>query len=219
MARDKKTKITYVTSSDHKKEENKVFVENCSLSDGSLISDQFEFEIIGIPILETLVVDLSEMVQAEATNAYSQIKVPCIVEHAGLIFEDFKDSSYPGGLTKPMWNTLEDRFLEETNSANRKVIAQAVVAYCDGKQVLTFVGETSGKFSEHPRGDRKFYWDTVFIPDDPSEKITDLTYAQIVADQLLGLKYKMKEFSQSAKAMIKFLEYIKKNGTSPLWRD
>jgi hypothetical protein len=57
-------------------------------------------------------------------SAYAQVKVPCIVEHAGLIFDDYKDRSYPGGLTKPMWNTLRDRFIEETRSANRGATAR-----------------------------------------------------------------------------------------------
>ena len=37
-----------------------------------------------------------------------------------------------GGLTKPMWDTLLDRFVDETKSAGRHATARAVVAYCDG---------------------------------------------------------------------------------------
>ncbi len=32
----------------------------------------------------------------------------CIVEHAGVIFDEHKDLSYPGKLTKPMWDTLQE---------------------------------------------------------------------------------------------------------------
>jgi len=214
-----KTKVIYVTSSKFKKEENKVFVANCKLSNGKLVRDLFEFEIRPVPILETLEVNLRVMVQAEVTKAYSQIKVPCIVGHAGLIFKDYYQDLYPGGLTKPMWNTLGEKFLEETKSAGRAVIARAVVAYCDGMSVHTFVGETQGKLANSPMGSRRFYWDTVFIPDDPTGEIKGKTYAQIVGDPKLGLKYKMTKFSQSGRAMLNFLEFLAGEGPPNLWKE
>jgi inosine/xanthosine triphosphate pyrophosphatase family protein len=142
----KKIKIVFVTSSDFKIKENEVFVAEATLSDGTPVSDLFEFDIRQVPIKEVLEVDLEAMVMAEVTKAYREIKVPCVVEHAGLIFEGFE--SYPGGLTKPMWNALKDKFITETHSAGRKVIARAVVAYCDGRGVKTFVGETPGKLAD-----------------------------------------------------------------------
>lgn len=210
--------ITYVTSSDYKIEENNTFVKVCSLSDGSLVCDVFDFEFRKVPISEMLEVDLRVMVQAEVTKAYGQIRIPCIVEHAGLIFDEYKSSLYPGGLTKPMWNTLGPKFIEETNSDGRRAIARAVVAFCDGKSVRTFVGETMGHLSDRPRGHRQFYWDTVFIPDDPTKTIKGKTYAEIVEDPALGLPYKMKHFSQSGRAMLLFLEYLRANPGTGLWR-
>ena len=213
-----KKKVVYVTSSEFKQEENEIFRKHAKLSDGTKVSDIFEFEIRPVPIKEILEVDISLMVQHEVTNAYSQIHIPCIVEHAGLIFEDYKKHSYPGGLTKPMWNTLKDRFLEETKSAGRNATARAVIAYCDGKSVKTFVGETDGILATEPRGKRTFYWDTIFEPYDPSGKAAGKTYAEIAEDKKLGLKYKIIHLSQSSRAMIKFLEYLWKVGTPELWR-
>lgn len=219
MSVEKRTKIVYVTSSRFKEEENKVFVANCKLANGTPVKDLFEFDIRKVPITEMLEVDLHVMVQAEVTNAYSQIKVPCIVEHAGLIFQDYKDKSYPGGLTKPMWNALGEKFIQETHSAGRRAIARAVVAYCDGKSVHTFTGETKGVLASSPRGARKFYWDTIFIPDTPSGKEGDKTYAEIVENPRLGLKYKMTKLSQSGKAMMAFLQFLKKVGPPSLWKE
>ncbi|TKB75026.1 MAG: hypothetical protein E8D46_03795 [Nitrospira sp.] len=219
MSVQKRTKIVYVTSSRFKEEENKVFVANCKLANGTPVKDLFEFDIRKVPITEMLEVDLHVMVQAEVTNAYSQIKVPCIVEHAGLIFQDYTDMSYPGGLTKPMWNALGEKFIEETHSSGRRATARAVVAYCDGKSVRTFTGETKGTLAEHPRGAREFYWDTVFIPDDSSGKPGTKTYAEIVEDPDLGLKYKIMKLSQSAKAMLAFLKFLREEGPPSLWKD
>lgn len=154
------------------------------------------------------------MVTEEVKLAYSRLKVPCIVEHAGLIFEEYRNDSYPGGLTKPMWNTLAAKFIEETHSAGRKASARAVVAYCDGKSVLTFEGETPGIISTEPRGARNFYWDTVFIPSDDNPD--NLTYAEIVEAPGLGIMKKI-QLSQSSKAMLEFLKWRRSNEPD-LWQ-
>ena len=209
-----KIKVVFVTSSDFKIRENDVFVTECKLLDGTPVRELFEFDIRQVPIKEVLEVDIQAMVMAEVTKAYSQIRVPCIVEHAGLIFKGY--DSYPGGLTKPMWDTLKDRFVAETRSAGESVVAKAVVAYCDGKAVRTFVGETPGKIASTPRGSRDFYWDTVFIPDEATGAAANKTYAEIVDDSSLGLSYKMGQLSQSSRAMINFLEY-RRNVAPTFW--
>lgn len=211
-----KIRIVYVTSSAHKKEENDVFVKHSMLDADNAVRDIFEFDIRPVPIQEILNVDLKVMVSAEAVSAYSQVKVPCIVEHAGLVFSEYL--SYPGGLTKPMWDTLKDRFVDETRSAGRRAIARAVIAYCDGKTVRTFVGERTGRIADKPFGKREFYWDTVFIPDDPSGRAKGLTYAQIAENPSLGLQYKITKLSQSSVAMKKFLNHRVQVGEADLWR-
>jgi non-canonical purine NTP pyrophosphatase (RdgB/HAM1 family) len=206
------TRIVYVTSSEFKRRENEIFVEKCEVS-GRPVREQFVFDVRSVPIKEILEVDISEMVSKEAAQAYGQVKEPCIVEHAGLIFSghDF----YPGGLTKPMWNALGVKFLEETQSAGRAARARAVVAYCDGQKVRTFTGETKGTIAKSPRGTREFYWDTVFIPDTDVDAAKGKTYAEIVDDPKLGLDFKVL-VSQSTLAMLKFLEYRAKSIPS-LW--
>ena len=218
MIASSRQRIVYVTSSRYKRDENEIFVKRCTMNDGAPVGELFEFDIRRVPIQEILNVDINVMVSAEVVSAYSQLKVPCIVEHAGLVFCDYSNQSYPGGLTKPMWDTLGDRFVQETGSSGRRAIARAVIAYCDGLSVNTFVGETMGTISDGPRGERQFYWDTVFIPDDPSGKASNLTYAEIVSTPKLGLAYKVEQLSQSSLAMKKFLEFRRREGVSALWR-
>jgi XTP/dITP diphosphohydrolase len=212
----RKIRIVYVTSSDYKRAENAAFSAVQRLSDGSLVGEVFEFDFRSVRVQEILHVDIEAMVRAEVKSAYREVRVPCIVEHAGLIFPEYGNKSFPGGLTKPMWDVLGERFLEETHSANRPAIARAVVAYTDGMTVTTFTGERNGRLSAAPRGSRTFYWDTVFIPDDPKGRAVNKTYAEIIDDPTLGLKYKMESLSQSAIAMVGFLEY-RRNHPPPLW--
>jgi XTP/dITP diphosphohydrolase len=197
--------IVYATSSPFKAEENQIFRGQWTLTNGANVDQIFRFSLRGVTIAETLEVSIEKMVRQEVKAAYSRLRVPCIVEHAGLIFSDYKDQDYPGGLTKPMWNTLGAAFIRETQSAGRSVIARAVVGYCDGQSIYTFVGETPGTISSMPRGDRSFYWDTVFVPDEANPD--GMTYAEIVAEPEMGLAHKVLKQSQSSRAMATFLEW------------
>jgi XTP/dITP diphosphohydrolase len=209
--------VAYVTSSTFKKIEATAFAQSGTLADGVAIREVCAFDFRAHEVKEVLEINLETLVQAEVLVAYSQIKVPCIVEHAGLVFEDHLAASYPGGLTKPMWKALGDKFVSETSAGGRRAIARAVVAYCDGTRVVTFVGETRGTIASVPRGRREFYWDTVFIPDSTDPLIAGKTYAEIADDPNLGVEYKMVRLSQSAKALKLFIEHRRRVGAPPLW--
>lgn len=206
-------KIVYVTQSEYKRQENRLFCDQPFRQ--KKVRDFVEFDLREATIPEVLEVNLEEMVKHEVKAAYQRFRVPCIVEHAGLIFEDYESASYPGGLTKPMWNALGENFVKETQSSSRGAIARAVVAYCDGLSIHTFVGETRGIIAEAPKGDRQFYWDTIFIPRQPDQSNT-LTYAEIASDAR-GVEHKV-ELSQSSKAMQQFVAFFLDAESSDLWR-
>ena len=208
--------IFYVTSNKYKRVEAQALIERCRFADNHLINEVFNFEFISLSIPERLETDIVLMVQHEVLSAYEQARVPCIVEHAGLIFEGLTD--YPGGLTKPMWDTLgPEGFIAETQAANRMAIARSVVAYCDGMKTRCFVGETVGTIATKPRGQRKFYWDTVFVPKDEKHNPSSNTHAEIADDPKRGVEYKVVHLSQSAKALLQFLEYRREEGPSKLF--
>jgi XTP/dITP diphosphohydrolase len=203
----KKTRVRYATQSSFKQQEVKQIILSTKLKNrfGAEVNanDHFEVMFPKVSTNEPLERDLEAMVRHKAISAYKLILEPCIVEHAGLILESYSEKSYPGGLTQPMWDALgAEGFLSSVTWAGEKVTARAVVGYCDGMNVNTFVGETTGKFSQTPQGAREFYWDTVFIPDTGDGR----TYAEISAEEG-GLIEKVK-LSQSRKAMVKCLEYM-----------
>ncbi len=201
------TRIVYATKSEFKQHELAEWIACGTLLDDSPATDVLTFDVRRIDVKEVLEVDLEEMVRQEAKRAYEQLRVPCIVEHGGLVFAHREDKGYPGGLTKPTWNALGASFIEETAAAGKRATARAVVGYCDGSTVHTFVGETSGEISESPRGSRAFYWDTVFVPDVPEDGPRGMTYAEIVDSPEFGLRYKVCELSQSFKAMKQFIAH------------
>jgi XTP/dITP diphosphohydrolase len=200
-------KVRYATSSAFKKQEVAEILAEAHINGlcGNLLraGDAFDFEFPSVATDEPLERDLETMVRYKVRSAYRSIMAPCIVEHAGLVLERFDAVSYPGGLTQPMWDALGAQgFVESIRWAGPRAIARAVVGYCDGLQIRTFVGETRGTIVSNPRGSRAFYWDPVFCPDDGG----DLTYAEI-SDRDDGLSRKV-ALSQSAKAMKACLRHL-----------
>lgn len=215
----RKINVFYATRSKFKQQEIAVIESRCSFNnekgDQELVGDRFSFIFSDIKTDEPLEVDLETMVRHKALSAYKNLLMPCIVEHAGLIFTEHSVSGYPGGLTQPMMDALgANDFLRRTSASGEKAIARAVIGYCDGMSVQIFVGDTDGVIASEPKGDREFYWDTIFSPDG----LGGDTYAQISSDPSRGVFEKMK-VSQSFKALRKFLEYRVRRGPNSLFTD
>lgn len=192
--------FVYVTGSKFKRDECRELLD-CCFPNGKRIGDLVEVKFRDLSIPETLEVDIETMVRAEVVEAYKRTRVPCIVEHAGLVFEGH--SQYPGGLTKPMWNALQDKFVDACGMNGLSAVARAVVGYCDGKRVHLFPGETRGRLVSPPRGAHEFYWDRVFVPEGEER-----TYAELVEDPDFGLKGKVSKYSQSSRALRSFLQHL-----------
>lgn len=213
----KKILVTYATTSKFKREEIPVILDtiNIRLPDGSeaKMGDRFEFCFSDVRTDEPLEVDLGRMVHHKAISAYRALLMPCIVEHAGIIFEKDIAKGFPGGLTQPMMDSLEaEGFLSRTSAGGEPAIARAVIGYCDGMSVEIFTGDTKGVMADRPKGGREFYWDTIFSPDGYGGR----TYAEITSDPALGVPEKMK-ISQSAAALKVFAESRLKRGPGTLF--
>jgi XTP/dITP diphosphohydrolase len=196
--------ITYASSSSYKKQEIEILCATGTFdADGNeaTIGEHFDFEFSSAKTNEPLEIDLIEMVSHKAKSAYQALLMPCIVEHAGLILRKNYDAGFPGGLTQPMWDALgPEEFLRRTGAAGESVVARAVIGYCDGMSITTFVGETEGVLADRPRGERAFYWDTIFCP----IELGSQSYAEIVSDPNKGLRSKM-TVSQSYRALRQYL--------------
>jgi hypothetical protein len=74
---------------------------------GCKLGQLFNLEFRSVLTAEPLLCNLEHMVRFKVESAYRAVRVPCIVEHAGLILEGYEDQSFPGGLTQPMWDALK----------------------------------------------------------------------------------------------------------------
>jgi len=212
-----KIALLYATKSEFKRQEIKQvmatsFFRNQN-GDDQIVGDKFEFEFSDVKTDEPLEVDLAKMVRHKAVSAYKALLTPCLVEHAGIILEEYASEGFPGGLTQPMMDSLQaEAFVKRMSCADEKAIARAVFGYCDGMSVQIFVGDTHGTIAAVPKGERKFYWDTIFSPAGYGGK----TYAEITSTQ--GIAEKMK-VSQSFRALKQFLEFRAKNDQNTLFYD
>lgn len=154
-----------------------------------------ELQTIDYRIQEILHLDLNVIVRDKVIKAYEQLGLPCAVEHGGLIIDAL--NGLPGGLSKVVWDTVGDgvcSFLKDSDY--RTATAKSVVAYCDGRVIHLFEGETLGTVAEEARGDYTFQWDPIFIPEG-----SDQTYAE------MGFPAK-KAYSQAFKAWAKLIKYL-----------
>jgi XTP/dITP diphosphohydrolase len=132
---------------------------------------------------------MEKIVKDKVKKAYAKLKRPLLVEQTGLLISDF--GNLPGGLTQVFWDALQaDKFCQYFYGKG-EVLAETVLAYCDGKRIYLFSGSVKGIIVPEPRGDRTFQWDCVFQPEGqdqtfaemPKEKKNEISMRRIALDQ------------------------------------
>ena len=142
--------------------------------------------------------NMVEIAKDKVIKGFKEIGRQIIVEQTGLLINDF--GNLPGGLTQVFWDSLKaDKFSEFfSKNGMASATAKTVVAYCDGKSILTFEGELEGNIVYPPLGDRAFQWDCVFKP-----KGYDYTFAE--------MGEKKNDISMRKIALNKLKDFLEKN--------
>lgn len=119
-------------------------------------------------------VDLREVVEHKARQAYALAKRPVIVEDTKLSFNAM--GRLPGPFIK--W------FLEELGPeglctmlkgyTDRTAIAGAAIAYYDGVTLEIFEREMFGSIALKPAGDGGFGWNKIFIPEGSDKTLGEM---------------------------------------------
>lgn len=125
--------------------------------------------------------DLREVVEHKAQQAYGVVKKPVLVEDVAMIFTAFH--ALPGPLIK--WfekgSGLETicRMLDAFD--DRSAEAHTMYGLFDGGQLHMFEGIMRGTIADKPRGDGGFGFDPIFINDGQSltrAEMDEVTYAK-----------------------------------------
>lgn len=159
-------------------------------------------ELIGLPIERQSIegheiqsLDLEEIAEHKAKLAYSQIKLPVIVEDVALTITAM--GKLPGPFIK--W-FIDEIGLEATCrladiDKNRKAVASSVYAYYDGDILKYFGGSLEGTIADHPAGKTGFGWNPTFIPHYSKQTLAQMD-DKTFKEAYLKIKsiYKLKDF-------------------------
>ena len=179
-------RLYFVTTSTFKKSEVQDYFNNVEHANIDLV-------VVEHQVQEILHPDIDVIVKEKALQAYQYLGLPCVVEHSGIFMDELP--GLPGGVGQIVWNAVGDRMCSFLNKEDpRGAIARSVIGYCDGRRIRTYRGETRGLIAEGSRGDYKFNWDPIFIPEG-----SDQTYGEMGPE-------KKRATSQLVKAWDAFLE-------------
>ena len=150
-----------------------------------------------VDLVEIQSLNLKEIVEHKAKEAYRHLQKTVLVEDTSLIFHAL--GRLPGPLIK--WFLIE---IDNTglcnildNFSDRSALAEVCFGLYDGKELKTFEGQAKGSIAKSPRGERGFGWDPIFIPEGHSK-----TWGEMDTEE-------QKETSMRRTALKKLEAYLK----------
>jgi len=117
---------------------------------------------LDLPEIQSL--NLREIVERKAKDAYEIIGSPVLVEDVSLTFHAL--GKLPGPFIKWFLGELGNGGLCKMldGQKNRNATAEVWFGLYDGKELKIFNGKVEGKIAARPRGKTDFGWDPIFIP-------------------------------------------------------
>ncbi|MEZ5331272.1 MAG: non-canonical purine NTP pyrophosphatase [Thermoanaerobaculia bacterium] len=130
---------------------------------GRILGGDLESVAVDLPEIQSL--DLREVVEEKADEAWRRVGRPLVVEEAGLELAAL--NGFPGPLVKWMLDAVGAEGLARTALAlgDPRAVARCLLLYTDGERRILGEGVTHGTLVLPARGDRGFGWDPVFRPD------------------------------------------------------
>lgn len=132
-----------------------------------------------IELDEIQTLDLQEVSENKARQAYATVQKPVLVEDISLEFMAL--GKLPGTFVR--W------FIEEIGTQglckmlkgyeDRSAIAKSCFVYFDGMRLEFFEGSITGQIASEPRGAGGFGWDAVFIPDGAEKTLAEMNDQEI----------------------------------------
>jgi non-canonical purine NTP pyrophosphatase (RdgB/HAM1 family) len=108
--------------------------------------------------------DLKEIVEHKAKQAYSLINTPVVVDDVALEFTAL--GKLPGPLIKWFMEELTfEAICSLLDGRERDAIARCVMGYYDGERLKLFEKSLKGSIAKQPVGENGFGWDKIFIPE------------------------------------------------------
>ena len=139
---------------------------------------------------EIQTVDVRELVEHKAEQAWQELQCPVMVEDSGLILTAW--NGLPGALVKWFEKSVGCEGMLKMLQAfdNREAFAQCLVAVHDGEKIHVAEGKVRGAIATELRGENGFGWDVLFIPEGDTR-----TYAEMSADEKNAISHRRQAFA------------------------
>ncbi len=113
---------------------------------------------------EIQAIDVENIIEEKAKEAYRLVGKPVLVEDTGLYIAAW--NSFPGALIKWLLSTTgRDGVIRMlAMEKNRRASAKTAIGFYDGSKVHVFVGKVNGSIPDAIRGESGFGWDPIFVP-------------------------------------------------------
>ena len=137
-----------------------------------------------------------EVVVDKAQRAYQQFGKPIFAEDTAVHLAAL--GGFPGALIKWLFEAVGDEGMCGLLDGydDRTALTETCVCYYSKDGPKVFDGRTKGTIAEEPRGEKRFAWDRIFIPEGHAQ-----TYAE------MGMVEKSR-ISARYKAFLKFKRYL-----------
>lgn len=121
-------------------------------------------EHIKLDLDEIQSLNLREVVEHKARQAYEKVQRPILVEDVSLEFETL--GRLPGTFIKFFISEMShEDICRLLDGWSRRATGRCGYGYYDADGFVYFEGSLSGRIAEHPGGANWFWWDPLFIPD------------------------------------------------------
>lgn len=138
----------------------------------------YPLNTVALELDEIQSLELKEVLEAKAREAFRQLQTPLIVDDTALIIDEL--GGLPGPLIKWFVTTIGPegicRMADMTKT--RRATALVGIGYCDQHGFKAFIGEGRGRIAEKPAGAGGFGWDSTMIQDG-----WDVTRAELTEDE------------------------------------
>ena len=133
----------------------------------------YKINNVDLDLKEVQSIDVKEVAQEKAKQAYEILKEPVIVDDTGLYLEEL--NGLPGALVKFFVKNLTLQQICNLVLENRKAKAITCIAFFNGKEMRVAEAEVKGTITKEPRGENGFGWDPIFLPDGSDKTFGELT--------------------------------------------
>ncbi len=160
----------------------------------------YDLEKIHLELMEPQDMDLEVIARAKAEEAFQKVGKSVLVEDTGWYLDAW--NGLPGPFAKFFLSSIgcEGILKMLGTESKRRCVAKTVMAYHDGEQVHTFVGELAGTVAPKIQGTSLFGFDNIFIPDGHTHSYGEMTVEEksSLSHRFLAVS-KLKQFLKDLK--------------------